>query len=161
MSIPSFEPPRRVCRPRRPERTIFDFPTAQSSLPLIRRILADLQAARVQRGHLECRFRRLAPTPETSAERRRLTEEAQAARRRVHEHVQELQRLGTAVLDVGLGILGFPTIVNGGLAYLVYSQEDDAIRHWRYRDQPKLRPIPEQWRSDVLQPSRAEGLSVS
>ena len=57
---------------------------------------------------------------------------------------REARRLGMRIV-AGCGGGLFPTLVNGALAYLVLLCEDDDIYAWRYRDEPKLRPIPAAW----------------
>jgi hypothetical protein len=74
-----------------------------------------------------------------------LEDEIRELRADLRSVIDELHRVGATLLDPVRGEIGFPTIVNGSLAYLVYRAEDDAIRHWRYRDQAKLRELPTHW----------------
>lgn len=158
MSHPSFDEPARTRTRRRVERRIFDVPAARATLPLVQHILADLVRRRVELVHLL--RERDAKAKAGSPERHRLSAAVETARGALETIRDELRRLGVVVLDLGQGQVGYPTIVNGALAYLVYRHEDQDLRDWRYRDQPRLRPIPRSWFAEAMAPSNPEGLAV-
>jgi hypothetical protein len=163
MSIPAFEDSsRKVCRPRRVQRRVYDVPSAQESCVLVRRVVADLLATRVRLTHEECQLRGPADvaSPSEKINRRRRLDRIAALRSEVSELTAELEQIGVKLLNSGTGLVGFPTIVNGALAYLLYRHEDDALRFWRYRDERKQRPIPTSWFAEALAHPLAEGLPV-
>lgn len=137
-TTPFPEPVRRRSRRIRPQ-ILFDAQAAQRSLPLVRRILTDLVAAQARRAFLARQPAGL------GSERFARADEIASLDRRLSETREEIARLGARVLDSARGVVGFPTLVNGGLAYLVYRVEDTDLRDWRFIDQPRLRPIPAEW----------------
>ncbi|HVJ83082.1 MAG TPA: DUF2203 family protein [Planctomycetia bacterium] len=113
-------------------RRVFEFNDARRTLPLVKRILADALEARRE----TLRLRKASPSGGVA-----LAEKCEAAAALIAEG----RKLGVDILDGPAGAAGFPTIVNGSLAYFIYRHEDDDIYAWRYRDQPTLRPIPGSW----------------
>ena len=131
-----FSRPRRRVR-RRLVQT-FDLAGARRRLPLVRAVLAEiaLRRAEVARGERRCRT--APPSSPVFATRDTAQSAWQAACR-------EARRLGLRLLP---GAAAFPTIVNGALAYFVLLGEDDDIYSWRYRNDPRRRPIPAAWYVD-------------
>ena len=164
MSMPAFEESSRLRRPARAERKVFDLPTACTMLPLVRRIVSDIVGEHSRFAHLQLQAKRHAEQTSSWEAKKalyRLHDEISASRAALRSVQEELTDLGAVLLDPVHGTAGFPTIVNGSLAYLVYQASLDDIRHWRYRDQPKLRPIPESWYSEVpLMSEQEEGLLI-
>jgi hypothetical protein len=144
VSKPSFEESSRTRRSVRLGKKIFDLAAAREALPLVRSIAADLIDSHVRRADADLRAAKAAdlgdkPTNWMWEDRRR---ECDAEIERL---LAELRRIHVHVLQASRGELGFPSIVNGALAYLVLRPEDDELRFWRYVDQPRLRDIPKSW----------------
>lgn len=147
--MPLYDEYRAVKRKRHLQQRVFDLPTARRTLPLVRRIAADVVERQARLAHHELLKRRLERSRGNGWPNRQtrywLHEELSRQRITLRQTIAELAELGAELLDGVLGVVGFPTIVNGSLAYLVFRMEDDDVRYWRYRDQAKLRPIPENW----------------
>lgn len=147
--MPSYEESSRTRRSARRRPIVFELPVADQMLPLVQRIVADIVERSVRLGHLRLESQRERANTSKSWQRRcnrfKIEDQIQHDEKCLEDLRQELSDLGIKLLDAPHGIVGFPTIVNGSLAYLVYRHEDDGVWYWRYRDQPKLRPIPECW----------------
>jgi hypothetical protein len=127
---------------------VFDLAGARCMLPLIKRILADVVAEHASLVRDERAAQQAAGEGDSWEGKRaafRLADAATAHKRTLEGLVAESRKLGVEILDGATGLAAFPTIVNGALAYLVLRHEDDDVYAWRYRDQPKLRPIPRSW----------------
>lgn len=122
----------RARRTRAPK--VYDVPTATKSLVLVRRIVADLVAAIQALDRLP----REDVSPAVRHERADLSA-------KIEEYRHELKELGLHLLHRHTGTVGFPTLVNGQLAYLVFRADEPGLVHWRYRHQNRLRPIPASW----------------
>ena len=131
----SSRPRRRV---RRTEQC-FDLAGARQRLPLARAVLDDLAGRTAAVVKAKRMLDRAAPAARLAAET--ALAHARAERRPA---LLEARRLGLKILPGAAGG-AFPTLVNGALAYLVLLREDDDIYAWRYRDEPRLRPIPAGW----------------
>lgn len=148
MSMPSFEESSRTRRPIRRRRIVFELPVAEQTLPLVRRILADIVESHARLRHLSLRARKLNGSERNWSKRSesfKAHDQIKVLEKLLDDYKEELNQLGVKLLDKAHGVVGFPTIVNGSLAYLVFRNEDDGIWYWRYRDQPKLRSIPDCW----------------
>lgn len=143
---------------------VFDYSLACQAIPLIRRIARDI----VNRNDLlrasreELRQRSQGNAVLTPRQRFQLEDAVRELRAQLRSLIDELHRVGVTLLDPSLGEVGFPTIVNGSLAYLVYRTTDDAVQSWRYRDQRRLRPLPVHWKTTSLaqEPTEEEGLLI-
>ena len=168
MSLPSFDEPAPSFEsdlPRRRDRLVFDLPTARTALPLVTRVVADLVDRCARSAHQSLAARRLGADASADWETKktlfRLQDEQAKTKAQFEQAHEELTSLGADLLDSARGVVGFPTIVNGSLAYLVYCHEEGDIRHWRYHDQPRLRSIPASWLETAPEPSEeSEGLLV-
>lgn len=151
MSIPVHdEPPPapfRVGTARRVRR-IFDVPAALERIPLLSRIVGELANLAVEHAARRQALDRQ-PSRSASWESRRSwldeQDQLQELQGRIGALFEELDGLECVPLDALHGVVGFRTIVNGSLAYLVYRAGDQEIAFWRYRDQPRLRPVPASW----------------
>jgi hypothetical protein len=129
---------------------IFELPTAERMLALVRRIVADIQEAnRSLAGSLPeletlDRNRRHLPWPQRRR-RYQLQEEVVQHEVRLEEALAELEVLGVALLDPLQTRLGFPTVVNNRRAFFVWSPGDEGLRHWQYAGESRLRVIPAKW----------------
>jgi len=143
MMMPSFEERSSVRRAVKVGRKIFDVAGAREMLPLVRTIVADLLEA--QAGVAAAQRTRAAAEQESKPEAWRAGDELTERQKRLAIVQGELKKLGVHLLESGRGDVGFPTIINGALAYLVLRGEDDDVYQWRYCDQPRFRPIPASW----------------
>lgn len=143
----SYARSRRSSRTARSFQTVFDLPMATAALPLVRRIIADIADKKVRLNKCQVERRRWKDSNESGSARRRflLEDQIRDLRAELRSVIDELHQTGVALLDPARGEVGFPTIVNGSLAYLVYLSGDHQVRLWRYRDQNKLRRIPTHW----------------
>lgn len=148
---------RRASRPARAHAVVFDLALAEDALPLVQRVLADITGIKSKLIGWESERRQLRKTSTASETRRRFTieDEIRDARQSLRGTIDELHQIGVTLLDSVRGEVGFPTIVNGSLAYLYFRVGGEQLSHWRYRDQAKLRPIPPHWRGAPV-PSRLE-----
>ncbi len=136
-------------RPSRRER-IMTLTTARKMLPLIQRIVKDfldlhkqLDKILPEQKRLE-RHRRDLSWPER---RRRyiLADEVKAIEKQLEEAFQELHQLGVAIIDAGLGRVGFPTLVNNRPAYFAWWPGEVDITNWHFSTESRCRTIPESW----------------
>lgn len=135
---------RRAARLQRGQETVFDFTLAMDALPLIRRIVADIAQGKANLTQRQTE-RRLLDKSADGCKRFQLDDQIRELRTQLRAVIDELHKVGVTLLDPLRGDVGFPTIVNGSLAYLVYRTNEEGIRSWRYRDQTKLRPVPSHW----------------
>lgn len=107
----------------------FTIETANRTLPLVRRIVADIvreyQAMDMLRLDLITRGgSRSAELPEA---RRR---ELEASIERVNRYLGELSDLGVQFKDWKLGLVDFPALREGRPVCLCWKQDEDRISHW-------------------------------
>lgn len=156
---------RRISRTSRSVQMVFDVALASEALPLVRRIVADIAEYKRRLTQAQTERRRIQLSREERSNSRRrfsLDDSIRELRSELRNVIDELHHVGAMLLDPVSGEVGFPTIVNGSLAYLVYRAEEDKIAHWRYRDQAKLRPLPAHWLStpSISRLEEEEGLLV-
>ena len=158
-------PTRRRVRPTvcRAVRRVFDVRTADATAPLVRRILGDVAGHTADRTRAQRALQQAQHAGHAGRHLGSLQDRLDAAVNALDQCRAELGDLGIRLLDAARGTAGLPTIVNGALAYLVVTHDDAAVRHWRYRDEDKLRPVPAAW--NAHQPPMAveqveEGLLV-
>jgi hypothetical protein len=134
----------------KPLRKVFDYFSARASLPLVKAILSDIMAQAEDYNQIK---RSQAETPATKSlsnedtatflELRKKLEVSE----RMRELGEELKRLGVCLLDLSRGIVGFPSVINGKLAYLLYRHKEDAIKYWRFADESLTHLVPVEWSS--------------
>ena len=125
-------------------RITFDLSSAHATLPLVKRIVADLvESTRCAAKERSVTLRERAQT----ALLFQVRSQSSLPNEAVTDRVDELRRLGVVVLDNVRGVVAFPSIVNGCLAYLIFQHGNESIDHWRFRDQGKLRPVPTSWQA--------------
>lgn len=129
---------------------ILTLPTARRMVPLVRRVVRDLQDASERRRRLRGELaglerRRLSLGWPERLRRYHLAEEVAETEEAVQEALAELEVLGLVLLDLDDGRVGFPTLVNHRLAYFSWSPAEDAIRSWQFADERARRAIPASW----------------
>jgi len=134
---------------RRPE-VVFDLTTARRMLPLVSRIVQDIQASRLaitalqpEQDRLD-RHRRDLSWPERQR-RYVVQEEIASAERHLHETLTELRRLGLALLPEHEDEVGFPTELNGRKAYYLWRGGESDVANWNYAGETIRRTIPPEW----------------
>lgn len=129
---------------------IFELPTAERMLPLIRRIVTDIQEANRSLARnlpeLESLDRNRRRLPWSQRRRRyELQEEVGAHEGRLEETLAELEVLGVALLNPLETRLGFPTVVNNRRAFFVWHPGEEGLKQWQYAGETQLRAIPPAW----------------
>jgi hypothetical protein len=133
------------------QKVVLNLGTARKMLPLVARIVGDILDLN-QRLHL------LAPEQAHLDRQRRTLDWASRSRRyQLREEVNEaesllkaarleLEQLGVALLDPGKGQVGFPTVVNGHLAFFSWIPGDEGLRHWHFAGEASRHTIPASWK---------------
>ena len=96
---------------------------AERMLPLVRSIVRGMMEDHAERQAL---LDRLDPGEEVG----RVRPEIDALTDRLVEGARELERLGAEFKGVELGLVDFPTLRDGQLAYLCWQYGEDRIRFW-------------------------------
>src|SRR5436305_6305571 len=116
---------------------VFDLPTARRMLPLVSRIVHDIQESRTRLDRLQPeqdrldRHRRDLSWPER--QRRYVVQaEIAAAERHLHETLTELRRLGLALLPDREDEVGFPTELNGRSDFYLWKDGEADVANWNY-----------------------------
>jgi hypothetical protein len=129
---------------------IMTWVAANSMLPLVQRIVADvidcqhrLTTMQVEKERLD-RHRRDLSWPER-ARRYQLDEEIAAGERTLRTACAELSGLGVVLLDGDRGRVGFPTRVNNRQAYFSWLPGEATLSFWQFADEDERRPIPVSW----------------
>jgi hypothetical protein len=124
--------------------------TASAMLPLAGRIAADLlvhqqrlAALLGEKADLDDRRHQLA-WPARSR-RYEIASEIAQLEEELRRFQAELQRLGVALLDPHVGLLGFPTIVNDQRAYFSWKPDEPVLAYWNYLADRNRHPVPSEW----------------
>ena len=102
---------------------LFSRDEAERMLPLVRTIVRGMMEDHAERQAL---LDRLDPGDEVG----RVRPEIDALTDRLVEGARELERLGAEFKGVELGLVDFPTLRDGQLAYLCWQYGEDRIRFW-------------------------------
>jgi hypothetical protein len=131
-----------------------DLPTARRMLPLIERIVNDILRDQKELNRFSFeqegldRDRHGLSWPER--ERRYAVQgEVTRLQSRLDEEVKELDLLGTVLMNRGVGLVGFPTIVNGKPAYFSWQHGENGVLFWHFDGEDTRRPIPPHWFDDA------------
>ncbi len=110
---------------------VFSLERANRSLPLVRRIVEDIQEASGKVADYQEEFERL-------AEQGNLEQANQAmlrlskARQEYREFCRELEQLGCCLSDGRAGAVDFPAVVGGKEVVLCWRLGESAISRWQY-----------------------------
>lgn len=124
--------------------------TAKRMVPLVRCILDDIWQAQQRLAGLRPeqyrldRLRRELAWPER-ARRYQLREEIAALEQRQQDALAEMSGLGVALLDLEIGRVGFPTLVNNRHAYFSWQRGEEGVSHWHFDGETQRRPVPPAW----------------
>lgn len=119
-------------------RTLFTIDEANEILPLVRSIVRDvvddfrhLRNAGRQRRALEVAER---SGRACAARLSALRDEVSDFSARIESYLHELSKLGVEVRDLELGLVDFPTLIDGEPAYLSWRLGEDAVCWWHPAD---------------------------
>jgi hypothetical protein len=112
---------------------LFDVEEAERMLPLIRVIVKGMMDDHAERQSL---LDRLEGGSEelSSREARALRTEIDTLTEKLAEAASELEVLGVEFKGIDLGLVDFPTTIDGELAYLCWSYGEDRIAFWHSPD---------------------------
>ena len=127
-----------------------DLTTARKMLPLVRSIVSEIAETKQQLDHLTVEQEAL------DANRRKLDWVARQRRYTVHEEVNraeqnltsalcELKGLGVKLVDPSVGLVDFPTRINGRAAAFCWRIGEENLDHWHYAGEDEVRIIPSNW----------------
>ena len=119
-------------------------------LPLVRSIVSEITETKEHLGRLTTEQEAL------DANRRKLEWAARQRRYMVHEEVnrmeqrldnaiRELKGLGVTLVDAGIGLVDFPTRINGRPAAFRWQIGEDNLDRWHYAGEDLIRKIPNNW----------------
>jgi hypothetical protein len=126
-----------MAHPVEPPAKLFTVEQANAVLPLIRAITADL--VQLSREVTERRERLWLLQSNRPANARdayyreellQIEEELEKDTARLHEYVEELRALGTEPKNGAEGLVDFPTLVEGRLAYLCWKFGEPEVLYW-------------------------------
>jgi hypothetical protein len=112
---------------------LFDVEEAERMLPLIRVIVKGMMDDHAERQSL---LDRLEGASEDLSPRevRALRTEIDTLTEKLAEAARELEVLGVEFKGIDLGLVDFPTTIDGELAYLCWSYGEDRIAFWHSPD---------------------------
>lgn len=108
---------------------LFSREEAERMLPLVRSIVRGMMEDHAERQSL---LERLAPGKGAPAadEVARIQKEIDALTDRLVEGSRELERLGVEFKGIELGLVDFPTLHSGQLAYLCWQYGEEGVGYW-------------------------------
>ena len=124
MAGPQFFTPRSVT-PSRPRRR-FTLEQANASLPLVRRIVADVVRTHADAGKLQQQFEKVVGTPEQASVQARLEHDMH----RLEDFVDELSEIGCDLKDYQSGLIDFTGRHLGRDVCLCWKLGEDQITYW-------------------------------
>ena len=152
----------RLVADRRGRQPIFDLPAAAKTLPLVRRTARDIVEAAAELATLRLRQEKSSQQPKAQWLDRKARYQLEERVREIQAHIKdlcrELNEVGCTLIDARRGVVGYPSLVNGALAFLVYVYGDGEIAHWCYRDEYRLRDLPQTWKDEAF--CLDEGITV-
>jgi len=133
---------------------VLSLKTVHSMLPLVQRILEDVQAGQRTLERLQPEQTRLERQKRDLSwpERQRryqLQDEIALAERRMQEAKDELHGLGVVLLDVETARVGFPTMVNNRRAFFSWRPGEEGLHSWHFAEETVCRPIPAAWLKEL------------
>jgi len=124
MAAPSYFTPQKA-KPSRPVRR-FTLEQANSALPLVKRIVADIVAAHATASSHRQVLESVSGTKETNAAQRDLD----ASIDRLEQLVDELSGVGVELKDYETGLVDFVGCHDGRDVYLCWKLGEERITHW-------------------------------
>ena len=128
MAGPQFFTPKSV-RPSRPRRR-FTLEEANKSLPLVKRIVADIVRTHSEASQLQQQFERNT----VKAEQVAVQDQLEKAMHRLEDYVDELSEVGCELKDYETGLIDFVGRHEGHDVYLCWKLGEEKITHWHELD---------------------------
>lgn len=128
MAAPQSFVPKRPARSKSVRR--FTLQEANRTLPLVRRIVADIVKAHAHVAALRQRVRTL----EGGRELTQAQQELDAAVEQLKDFVEELTSIGAELKDFETGLVDFVGRHDGRAVYLCWKLGEDEISHWHELD---------------------------
>jgi hypothetical protein len=117
-----------------PEIRIFTVAKANSALPLVRRIVADITAEHPRWRDLVARYELTAagarPESGESAEMQALRREIDRAAERINAYIAELEQIGCQLKGFEQGLVDFYGMLQGRVVCLCWQQGEESVGHW-------------------------------
>lgn len=117
-----------------PKPKLFTVDQAEKTLPLVRRIVADISAAfeRLEGAARERQTLGLRPNPGSNAEARAFTleREMQAGQEEILRCQEELNEVGVELKDYRMGLVDFHSRYQDRLVYLCWKSDDGGAIGW-------------------------------
>jgi hypothetical protein len=122
-------------RPRTERKKFFTPAQANATLPYVRSIVRDVTAlahglrerqerlARLQSG-------RLGLSPAHREELEHAGDELRHGQERMAEYERELRQLGVELKDYFMGLIDFPSLMDGRVVYLCWRLDEPEVAHW-------------------------------
>jgi len=141
---------------------VLNLGSARRMLPLLRRIVGDVQAHQQRLDELgpeQDRLDRNRRTLDWPQRQRRyqIHEEFAAAENHLKDILAELEVLGVLLVDAHRGQLALPTVVNGRLAYFSWQPDESSVLYWHFPGEKIRRQIPSNWNEQGMAPLKAHG----
>jgi hypothetical protein len=130
--------------------TLLNLTTCRRMLPLVRRIMNDIEMAHREVRRLQPeldrldRQRRFLSWPERSR-RYQVQEEITATDASLQQSLAELESLGLILANPEAGWVGFPTVVNGRKAFFSWKAGEETLKFWHFAGETVRRLIPPAW----------------
>lgn len=142
-------------KPRRNKKEItLDLWTARQMLPLVKHIVSDIVGLQVSLLKLTPELARLDRHRRDLAwqERQRryqVSDEIATAEKTMTHAVGELSELGVNLIDAEVGVVEFPTKINGRPAVFTWRLGEEKMTSWHYQGEEQNRPIPNDWEKNA------------
>jgi hypothetical protein len=124
MAGPQFFTPKSV-QPSRPRRR-FTLEQANSSLPLVRRIVSDVVRTHSEAAKLQQQFERVGGKPEQA----QIQQSLEHAMHRLEDFVDELSEIGCELKDYQMGLIDFTGRHKGNDICLCWKLDEEKITYW-------------------------------
>ena|SRR5690348_1065699 len=127
MAGPQFFTPKSA-KPSRTRRR-FTVEQANKTLPLVRRIVADIVQSHAEAARLQQQFERVAPR-----EQKPIQQRLESVMHRLEDYVDELSEVGCELKDYQSGLIDFTGRHDGRDIYLCWKLGEERITHWHELD---------------------------
>src|SRR5947209_18191785 len=128
----------------------FTWNRAESMLPLVRQIVADVLGCEQRLGRMYVEKETLDRNRRSLAwagrsRRYQLQEEVAAVEQELRGALTELEALGVVLIEAEFGQIGFPTLLHDQPAYFSWRPGDDGLLFWHYADSTTRQAVPAAW----------------
>ncbi len=120
-------------RPPRPGKILFTLAQARKALPLVQRIVRDIQSTHAERTRIQAELTSdvVELTQNGSA---RLQDAFEQQTIRMSQLVDELRQLGVELKDPARGLIDFPSLYQERIIELCYQIDEPTIAYWHEID---------------------------